>query len=315
MNKYILAIETSCDDTAVAVLKEKEIIVNLISSQLSHEEYGGIVPEIAAREHVKVINYLIDQAIDQAGITADDISHVSVTKTPGLIGSLLVGINTAEIFALSKNISISYVNHIIGHVYANFVEDEPKYPFLALVISGGHTQLMKFNSINNFEVLHQTEDDAIGETYDKVGKMLGLPYPAGPHIDKIVNECDSDELIPMPKINLVQNYSFSGIKTHMLNLINQSKMKNSFLDIPVLLKSFQIASIKQLFIKIDQELVKDNYNQLLICGGVSANSQIRREIKKYEDRKIQVLIPDINLTVDNAAMIGLADYYLMKEGK
>jgi N6-L-threonylcarbamoyladenine synthase len=315
MSNYTLAIETSCDDTSIAILNNKQIITNLVSSQLIHTEYGGIVPEIAAREHVKIINLLIDQALSEAKIDSNQISQVAVTKTPGLIGSLLVGINTAEIFAMANNIPVNYINHITGHVYANFADAEPEYPFIALVVSGGHTQLMRFNAVDEFTILHQTEDDAIGETYDKVGKMLGLPYPAGPHIDKIVQNLDNEIEYKMPKIKLEKNFSFSGIKTHMLNTINQAKMKNQELDIPNLLNSFQKAAIKQLFDKIDEELEKSNYKQLLICGGVSANSELRKEIEKYTNESINVLIPRMSLTVDNAAMIGLANYYQNIKGE
>lgn len=309
----ILAIETSCDDTSIAVLKNKKILSNLISTQEIHLDYGGVVPELAAREHIKGIIGLIEKALEEAQTTMEEIDFLAVTKEPGLVGSLLVGNNTAETLGRIFKKPVIKINHLIGHVYANFENTEPKFPFISLLVSGGHSQIIEFTNYFESKIIHETEDDAIGECYDKVAKMLNLGYPGGPIIDKLAQKAENKVKYPMPKINLEKNFSFSGLKTHVANIINQANMKNEKIKVNDLLNNFQQAAIEQLLTKLSQSIENKQYKQILICGGVSANSYLREQITlRYSMHNI--IMPKISLTTDNAAMIGLAAYYkIVKE--
>lgn len=290
----VLGIESSCDETSVAVVKDgSEILSNIISSQIDiHAKYGGVVPELASRHHIQQITVVLEQALEQAGVTFDDIDEIHVTKTPGLIGSLLIGINAAEVIGAMYNIPVKYKDHIVAHVMSAHFTKPIEYPMLSLVVSGGHTQLMYFKQEGEYEIIGRTNDDAVGEAYDKVAKMLGLPYPGGPIIDKLANE--GENVVPMPNIKVAEyDFSFSGLKGHMNRIIKEDKYSNE--DIAC---SFQEKVASELFKKID--LARRNYDvkYVSIVGGVSANSKVRTEAIKRG-----IVLPDLSLSGDNAAMI------------
>ena len=309
---YILGIETSCDETSAAVIKNgKEVLSNVVNTQLeTHKRFGGVVPEIASRMHVENIAYVIEDAIIQAGIKKEDLSAVAVTKGPGLVGALLVGISFAKAFAYSLNIPIIPVNHLSGHIAANYaVFDEVEPPFLSLVISGGHTHLVDVKSYTDMEVIGKTKDDAVGEAFDKTARVLGLGYPGGPIIDKLAYE--GQDVIPIPYPNIDDlDFSFSGIKTSIINLHH----KNPEINVNDVARSFQNAVVKILFDKTLKALEKTGYKNLVIAGGVSANSHIRDYFKKLENSGINVYFPPLNLCTDNAAMIAIQGYYNFKAG-
>lgn len=309
---YILGIETSCDETSAAVIKNgKEVLSNVVNTQLeTHKRFGGVVPEIASRMHVENIAYVVEDAIIKAGIKKEDLSAIAVTKGPGLVGALLVGISFAKAFAYSLNIPIIPVNHLSGHIAANYaVFDKVEPPFLSLVISGGHTHLVDVKSYTDMEVIGKTKDDAVGEAFDKIARVLGLGYPGGPIIDKLAYE--GQDVIPIPYPNIDDlDFSFSGIKTSIINLHH----KDPEINVKDVARSFQTAVVKILFDKTLKALEKTGHKNLVIAGGVSANSHIRNYFKKLEDSGINVYFPPLNLCTDNAAMIAIQGYYNFKAG-
>lgn len=306
----VLAIESSCDETSVSVVKDgKEILSLVTATQIKlHQPFGGVVPELAARNHLTYMIECFNKAILDANIEIDDIDLVAVTKGPGLIGSLFIGINAAVSFAYANNIKIIGVNHVEAHVYAALIEHDFKFPILSLIVSGGHTELVYLEKHNDFKLIGSTMDDAVGESYDKVSKMMGLSYPGGPVIDRLAK--NGADIYNFPRINLEDslNFSFSGLKSAVLNLINKKNMKKEILDTENIARSFQDAVIDSLIIKLKQATTIYPTKQIIIAGGVAANSELRKRIKE-EFLNHEILIPHIKYCTDQAAMIGVRAYY------
>ncbi len=310
----ILAIETSCDETSIAILKDgKELLANIVSTQIeTHKQFGGVMPEVASRLHVENITVCIDEAIKKANINYQDITLIAVTKGPGLIGALHVGLQAAKAISIAYNIPILGVNHMAGHIYANKYVSEFKFPLLTLVVSGGHSQLYLMNKEYEFNCLGETRDDAVGEVYDKVSRVLGLGYPGGPVIDKLAAIGENKYELPYPKISDKYAFSFSGLKTSVLNLVNGMKMKNEEFKNEDIACSFQKKVIEILTDKVMMALEEYQVKQVLVAGGVSANKELRKTIvervtSKYKD--VEVVIPPMWCCTDNAAMLAMAAYY------
>ena len=316
---YILAIETSCDDTSVAVLKNKKVLSNIVSSQKIHKIFGGVVPEIASREHDRLIIPVLNEAIKESKIKLNDIDAVAYTRGPGLLGSLLVGTSFAKSLAFSLNIPLLEINHMQAHILSIYIDDnpeKPKFPFIALTVSGGHTQLVVVNSPFDFAEIGKTLDDAAGEAFDKSGKIMNLDYPAGPKIDKLALKGDVNKFkFPKPDVKGL-NFSFSGLKTNFKNFIsNQADdfVQNNIND---LCASLQSTIVEILIDKIVKARDQYQINEFVICGGVSANSYLRKELKGLmESKSIKTYVPKINYSTDNAAMIGINGYFKFIESK
>jgi len=308
---YVLGVETSCDETSVSIVKDgKEVLANVVLSQIDiHKEYGGVVPEIASREHVKGITYVFDKAINDAGLKYENIDLIAVTKGPGLIGSLLIGVNAAKVISLNYNIPIIGVHHIAGHIYANYIDNGMNFPLLALVVSGGHTELILMKDHYDFNKLGETQDDAVGEAYDKVARVLGLPYPGGPVVDKMANLGKDTLFFPRPMIDSHDfNFSFSGLKSHVINVHHNMKQRNEEINVEDFCASFQEAVTDVLVQKTIQAKDKYKVKQIIVAGGVAANSGLRRKMKeKITD--IDVFFPKMAYCTDNAAMIAAAGYF------
>lgn len=309
----ILAIESSCDETSIAVVEDgKNVLSNAIYTQIEiHKAFGGVVPEVASRHHIAKVTYVLEEALEKANITMDEIDEIAVTATPGLIGSLMVGINTAKTLAMIYNKPLTMVNHIHGHIYANAIESDFEFPLLALVVSGGHTELVLMKDHFNFEVLGETLDDAVGEAYDKVARVVEVGYPGGPIIDKMAKL--GEPTYPLPHIKLGKDsydFSFSGLKSAVINLHNKTKMKGETLDYNNLAASFQKAVVDVLAEKTKRAAIEYNVKMVIIAGGVSANSALRAKIKEdIENLGIRFNVPSFKYCTDNAAMIGTAAYY------
>jgi len=316
-----LAIETSCDETSVAVLKNgREVLSNVISSQIDiHRKFGGVVPEVASRKHIENINIIIQQALDEANITFDDIDLIGVTRGPGLVGALLVGISSSKAIAYALNKPIVGVNHIEGHICANYIEHKDlQPPFTCLVVSGGHTYLIYVRDYTDYELVGRTRDDAAGEAFDKVARALGLPYPGGPVIDKLAKEGNKDA-VEFPRVYLEHNsydFSFSGLKTAVLNYLNQARQKGEEIIVKDVAASFQQAVIEVLVEK-SIHLAKERHSErIVIAGGVAANEGLRSLMEKRgNEENIKILYPSRILCTDNAAMIGSAAYFNYINGK
>ncbi len=312
--RMILAIETSCDETSIAILKDgKELLANIVSSQIDfHKKYGGVMPEMASRLHVEKITICIEEALNKANIGYKDITLIAVTKGPGLIGALHIGLQAAKALSIAYNIPIVALNHIAGHIYANRYVKDFSFPLLALVVSGGHTELIYMKDEYKFEIIGETKDDAIGEAYDKVARILGLSYPGGPIIDKLAKLGSPIYTLPYPKVEGKYNFSYSGIKTAVLNLVQKLKKSNKEYKKEDISSSFQTLAIKILVDKTIEALKDYKVKQVLVAGGVSANSHLREEIvkrvKRY-DKSVDVVIPPLWCCTDNAAMIAMAAYY------
>lgn len=304
----ILGIETSCDETSVAVVKNgREVLSNIINSQIDiHEKYGGVVPEIASRCHTEVINMIYKEALKEANITLDEIDAIACTYGPGLVGTLLVGVSYAKALSYASNKKLVGVNHIEGHIAANYITNkELKPPFICLIISGGHTHLVYVEDYTKFKILGKTRDDAIGEAFDKVARVVGLGYPGGPKVDKLAKEGVAN--INLPKTHLDNlDFSFSGIKTAILNLYH----KNPNINKADLCKSFEKDCCDILIENVMKAVKMYNVDKIVLAGGVSANSYIRNEFLNLEKEKnIKVYYPELKLCTDNAAMIASAGYY------
>ncbi|WP_311480259.1 tRNA (adenosine(37)-N6)-threonylcarbamoyltransferase complex transferase subunit TsaD [uncultured Anaerococcus sp.] len=317
---YTLAIETSCDDSSVAILKnEREILTNLISSQIDiHALFGGVVPEIASRKHLEAINPLIDKALEEANISYKDLDLITVTKGPGLIGSLLVGISAAKALALATGLPLVGANHMKGHICANYLSNKDlEPPFVCLVVSGGHTYLCKINDYNDIEVVGSTRDDAAGESFDKVARKIGLGYPGGPKIDKLAKE-GNPQAIDFPRVMLEKgsyDFSFSGLKTAVLNYAHNLEQKGEEINKADLAASFQDAVVDVLVEKSLMLLEETGYKQFAISGGVAANSRLRARMgEELEKRDIKFYYPETILCTDNAAMIAMAGYLDYMDG-
>lgn len=311
----ILGIESSCDETSIAVLKDgKEILSNNISSQIEiHKEYGGVVPEIASRQHIKNIATVLEESLSEAKITLDDVNYIAVTYAPGLIGALLVGLSFAKGLSYAKNIPIIPVHHIKGHMYANFLEHNVSLPCISLVVSGGHTNIVYIDKNHNFINIGETLDDAVGESCDKVARVLGLGYPGGPLIDKMYYKGNRDFLkITKPKVSKY-DFSFSGIKTTVINFDNKMKMKNEEYKKEDLAASFLGTVVDILCEKTMAAALDKNVKTIMLAGGVAANSLLRSELtKRAAEADIKVIYPSMKLCTDNAAMIAAAAYYKLK---
>ena len=313
----ILAIETSCDDTSVAILKNDMVLSNIVSSQKIHEIYGGVVPELASREHDKLIVPVVKEALSKANISLTEIGVIAYTRGPGLLGSLLVGSSFAKSLSISLNIPIIEINHMQAHILSIYIKDNissPKFPFLALTVSGGHTQLVRVESAVNFKELGATLDDAAGEAFDKCGKMIGLDYPAGPIIDNLAKNGNPKSFkFSKPKVEGL-NFSFSGLKTNFKNFINSKSDQFIKSNMNDLCASLQNTIVEILIDKIKKAYNKHDIPHFVICGGVSANSFLRHKLKELEiSDNIYTYFPKVSYSTDNAAMIGIAAYFKFKQ--
>ncbi len=314
---YILGIESSCDETSCSIVKNgREEIATSTSTQISiHENFGGVVPEIASREHVKNITFVIEDCLKKANMTIENIDAIAVTYGPGLIGSLLVGLEAAKTLSFVYNKPLVPVHHIAGHIYANSLVEEFKFPLLALVVSGGHTELIKMEEHLKFEKLGGTLDDAIGECYDKVARVIGLSYPGGPKLDKLAHTGKNTYQLPTPLNDDSYNFSFSGLKSAVINLVHKEKQNNKEINQADLACSFQTVAINSIINKTKKALVNEKISNLIVAGGVAANQQLREEVEKLsKELNINYSIPPLKFCTDNAAMIATAGYYLYQKG-
>lgn len=311
----ILAIESSCDETSVAVLENgNNVLSNIVVSQMDiHSEFGGVVPEVASRHHVTSITKVMQKAITDAGINSSDIDLVAVTKAPGLIGALLVGINAAKAFAFVSKKPIIGINHIKGHIYANQIENEMQFPAIALVVSGGHTEIILMEGHNRFIQIGATQDDAVGEAYDKVARVLGLGYPGGPVVDKLSVEGEETYKLPRSYLDKKEyNFSFSGLKSAVINTIHNAKQRGEEIRVPDMCRSFQESVTDVLVDKALMAAEEYGAKQIIVAGGVAANRGLRKKLIERND-KFDIAIPHIKYCTDNAAMIGVAAYYQFKD--
>ena len=311
---YILAIESSCDETSMSIIKNgSEEIATVVLSQIDiHKNYGGVVPEIASRNHIKNITIVLDEILNKANIPLEDIDAIGVTYGPGLIGSLLIGVQAAKTIALVTGKPLIPVHHIAGHIYANNLEKRLKFPLIALVVSGGHSELIYMKEDYSFERIGGTLDDAVGECYDKVGKVIGLPYPGGPKVDKLAQEGQAN--IELPRTHFSEDtldFSFSGIKTAVINIHHKTPDINK----ADLCASFEKNVTDTLMENVEKAIEKTKINKITLAGGVSANSYIRKAFAELEKEGIEVYMPDLKLCTDNAAMIASAGYYNFISGK
>ncbi|MGM9843304.1 MAG: tRNA (adenosine(37)-N6)-threonylcarbamoyltransferase complex transferase subunit TsaD [Muribaculaceae bacterium] len=318
MSITILGIESSCDDTSAAIIRDGILLSNVIASQSVHEEYGGVVPELASRAHQQNIVPVVDTAIKRAGITKQDLTAIAFTRGPGLLGSLLVGTSFAKGLSVGLRIPIVDVNHLHGHVLSHFVKENeddavPEYPFLCLLISGGNSQLVLVKNYNDMQIIGQTIDDAAGEAFDKCAKVMGLPYPGGPHIDRLAAQGDAKRFkFSKPHIQGL-DYSFSGLKTSFLYTLRDAVKENpNFVEenMADLAASLQATIIEILLDKLDKAVKQTGVKTVAIGGGVSANSGVRQAVADYcERRHLTAFIPKRAFTTDNAAMVAIAGYY------
>ena len=310
----ILAIETSCDETAAAVVEDgRKVHSNVIATQIDlHKQYGGVVPEIASRMHVEKINFVIREALEKADTTLDEIDAIGVTYGPGLVGALLVGVVAAKALAFTKDIPLVGVHHIEGHIAANYIaHPELEPPFLCLVVSGGHTHLVEVKDYKSYEIMGKTRDDAAGEAYDKVARAIGLPYPGGPKIDALSKE-GNKHAIAFPKAMLTDGYdfSFSGVKSAVLNYVNSAKMKDEPLCVEDIAASFQYSVVDVLVTKTIALAKAKGITKIALAGGVAANSGLREAMEvACNQNRFKLYYPELKLCTDNAAMIGAAAYY------
>lgn len=315
---YILAIESSCDETSMAIVKNgKDVISIVINTQIStHENYGGVVPEIASRMHAENITIVLDETLKKANMKIEDMDAIAVTYGPGLMGSLLVGVEAAKTLALLYNKPLIAVNHLAGHIYANNLENDMKFPLLALIISGGHTDIVYMEDDYKFKVLGGTLDDAIGEAYDKVARVLGLKYPGGPNVEKMALNGKPSYKLPIPMNDESLNMSFSGLKSSIINLVHNETQRNKTINKEDLACSFQSVATDQLVRKLELAIKQTDIKNIIIAGGVSANQYIRQEVTKLAEKyNANISVPKLLYCTDNAAMIGAAAYplYLKNE--
>lgn len=316
----VLAVESSCDETSVAVVEDgREVYSNVIASQIdTHKKFGGVVPEIASRQHVEAINTVLKEGLDQAGVKLEDIDIIAATKGPGLIGALLVGLSAGKALALATGKPFVGVNHIVGHVCANYISfKDLEPPFIGLIISGGHTYLIEVKDYVDFRLHGRTVDDAVGEAFDKVARSLGLAYPGGPLIDALAKK--GKETIEFPRVMIKEdnyNFSFSGLKTAVLNYLNSTRLRGEKIVTEDVCKSFQEAVVDVLLEKSFRLAREKKMDKIVLCGGVSANSRIREAFEERgREENIKIYYPELKLCTDNAAMIASAAYYEYMAGK
>ena len=310
---YILAIETSCDETSIAIVKNgHEVVAITILTQMdTHAKFGGVVPEIASRMHTENITMVLEETLNKAHMQVSDVDAIAVTYKPGLLGSLLVGIEFAKVLSYVYNKPLIKVNHLIGHIYANAIDNKLKFPLLALVVSGGHTELVIMKDDYDFELLGSTLDDAIGEAYDKVARILDIPYPGGPGIEKLALEGIPSYDLPKPVLDNTYNFSYSGLKSYIINLVHNETQRGNEIKRADLAASFQATAVDELSRKVDLALKNTGIKNVIVAGGVSANKYLRKEIEKVANKNnAKLTIPEFIYCTDNAAMIGVAAYPL-----
>ncbi len=315
---YILGIESSCDETSASIVKNgTEEIATVISSQIDiHKDYGGVVPEIASRHHVKNITIVLEECLEKAKMTMDDVDAIAITYGPGLIGSLLIGLEAAKTLAFLYKKPLIPVHHIAGHIYANSLIRPFKFPLLALVVSGGHTELIEMTDHYKFQKLGGTLDDAIGECYDKVARVIGLEYPGGPKLDKLAKLGKKTYKLPTPLNDDSYNFSFSGLKSAVINLAHNEEQRGNKLNKEDLAASFQSVAVGSVISKTKKAIQDKNIKYLIVAGGVAANQVLRHEIEKLgEEMNIEVAIPPMKYCTDNATMIAAAGYYAYLDGR
>ena len=314
---YILGIETSCDETSVSIVKNGVTeIATVVSSQMdTHAKFGGVVPEIASRMHVEVITMVLEECLNKASITMDDIDAIAVTYAPGLIGCLLVGVTFASTLSYIYNKPLVPVHHIIGHIYANNLKSRLKFPLISLVVSGGHTEIVYMDKDYSFKKIGGTLDDAVGEAYDKVARVINVPYPGGPTVDKLAHIGNNTYNLPIPLDDNSYNFSFSGIKSAVINLVHNETQRGNEINKEDLCCTFQNKVVDILTKKTIKALKEYKCNNLIVAGGVSANSGLRKRLTEIcNDKNISLTYPDVRLCTDNAEMIASAGYYAYKLG-
>ena len=315
---YILGIESSCDETSVSIVKNGcEEIATVIASQIDvHKSYGGVVPEIASREHVKCITIVLEECLKKANMTMDEIDAVAITYGPGLIGSLLVGLEAAKTLSFVHNKPLIPIHHIAGHIYANSLVKEMEFPLLAVVVSGGHTELIEMKDHYKFEKLGGTLDDAIGEAYDKVARVLNLEYPGGPKVDKLAHEGKVTYKLPIPMQDDSYNFSFSGLKSAVINLVHNEKQRGEEIRVEDLAASFQKVAVEEIISKTKKAILDRNIKHVIVAGGVAANSGLREEMEKLTNElEVSLSIPPLKYCTDNATMIAAAGYFAYLDGR
>lgn len=314
----LLAIESSCDDTGAAVFRDGELVSNVVQSQLIHTAYGGVVPEVASRQHLKAILPVVQEALHQANARPKDLTAIAATRGPGLMGALMVGYGFGKALAASLEIPLINVDHMKAHILAHFIEDpKPAFPFICLTVSGGHTQLVRVNSPSDFELLGSTIDDAAGEAFDKTGKLLDLPYPAGPHIDRLGRQGSAQYSFSKAQVDGL-DFSFSGFKTSVLYFLQKRRSEDADFvkkNLEDLCASIQDNIVSVLLAKLKTAAEASGLTRLAVAGGVSANSHLRSELKKMaEANGFETFIPKLAYCTDNAAMIGMAGYFKWLDG-
>ena len=314
-----MGIETSCDETAVAIIRNgREIASNVVASQIeSHKRFGGVVPEIASRHHVEQITIVLEEALKQANIEYSDLDAIAVTEGPGLVGALLIGVNAAKAISFAHGIPLVGVHHIAGHIYANRLVEEMEFPLLSLVVSGGHTEIVYMKEHGHFEVIGETRDDAAGEAYDKVARILSMPYPGGPHIDRLAHQ--GEPTLTLPRAWLEEgsyDFSFSGLKSAVINTVHNAEQRGETIKPEDLAASFQQSVIDVLVTKAVKATKEYKVKQLLLAGGVAANKGLRAALEEAFRGKaeVKVIIPPLNLCTDNAAMIGAVGSVMFEKG-
>ena len=313
----ILAIESSCDETSVAIIDHGNLLSNIVSSQIDvHAKYGGVMPEIASRLHCENIGYVIKEALEKANVTLEDIDAFAITRGPGLIGALHVGMQAAKTLAMVYDKPLIPVHHLAGHIYANEFVDEFTFPMLAVVVSGGNTELVLMKDHLQFEIISSTRDDAVGESFDKVARCMGLPYPGGVVIDKLAKEGKHAYDLPIPlKGEDTLDFSYSGLKTSVINLVHKYEQNGEEINVPDMAKSFQDVAIGQILDRTRKACERYEIKEVILAGGVSANSYLREEMKKLMEKlNIKLVIPPLWCTTDNAAMIAKVGEKLYERG-
>ena len=315
---YILGIESSCDETSASIVKNgTEEIATVISSQIDiHKDYGGVVPEIASRHHVRNITIVLEECLNQANMKMEDMNAIAITYGPGLIGSRVIGLEAAKTLAFIYNKPLVPVHHIAGHIYANNLVNEMQFPLLALVVSGGHTEIVEMKEHYRFNKLGGTLDDAIGECYDKVARVIGLEYPGGPKLDKLAFLGKPTYKLPVPLQDNSYNFSFSGLKSAVINLAHNEQQRGVELNKEDLAVSFQTVAIQSIITKIRKAVIENNIKNVVVAGGVAANNGLRNAMQELKDElKINLSIPPMKYCTDNATMIAAAGYYAYLDGR